>query len=286
VVNVEHRRLRAFEQQRLAVARGLVQKIGRVADVRREQLAPGLAVFDQFPFVNQIAAEHGDQPVGLFGVVRKFLRQRGGIGQVARAQAPARHFVFVGRADAAHGGADGGSAPRCFDRAVERHVVGKNQMRAVADQQVPVRHLDGLRAQPVHLFQQGARGHHHAVADHTGFARVRDAGGNQMQDELLIFPIAADDDGMAGVMAALIPRDNVEVRCDQVNDLAFAFVAPLRTDDCEIHCCVSELVVGSACVTDAVPLGCCDNSATRRWSASASGICSNSSKNCCHTAGS
>ena len=48
--------------------------------------------------------------------------------------------------------------------------------------------------------------------------------GNQLEDELLL----ADIDGVAGVVAALVARDDVEPVREQVDDLALAFVAPLR----------------------------------------------------------
>ena len=40
--------------------------------------------------------------------------------------------------------------------------------------------------------------------------------------------VAVDVDGVTGVVAALIARDDVEARRQQIDDLALAFVAPLR----------------------------------------------------------
>jgi hypothetical protein len=40
----------------------------------------------------------------------------------------------------------------------------------------------------------------------------------------------ADANGMAGVVTALVARDDVEVRREDIYDLAFAFVAPLGSD--------------------------------------------------------
>jgi hypothetical protein len=42
------------------------------------------------------------------------------------------------------------------------------------------------------------------------------------------------DDGVAGVAAALIPHDDVGVASQNIDDLPFAFVAPLRADDDQI----------------------------------------------------
>ena len=43
--------------------------------------------------------------------------------------------------------------------------------------------------------------------------------------------LAVDDDGVAGVRAALVAADDVRLLREQVDDLALALVAPLRTDD-------------------------------------------------------
>ena len=42
---------------------------------------------------------------------------------------------------------------------------------------------------------------------------------------------AVDDHGVAGVRPALVAADEVRVLREQVDDLALAFVAPLRADD-------------------------------------------------------
>ena len=68
---------------------------------------------------------------------------------------------------------------------------------------------------------------HHAVADEAAHVLVQDAGGDQRQDGLL----AADDERMAGVVAALEARHRGGTLGQQVDDLAFALIAPLGADD-------------------------------------------------------
>ena len=55
----------------------------------------------------------------------------------------------------------------------------------------------------------------------------QDAAGHQLQNEF--FPV--DDDGVPGIVAAGITGHDREIFRENVDDLAFAFVAPLRTDD-------------------------------------------------------
>jgi hypothetical protein len=52
---------------------------------------------------------------------------------------------------------------------------------------------------------------------------VEYAGGNKTEDELAL----AYADSVAGVVAPLIASDDVEVRRQDVDDLAFSFIAPL-----------------------------------------------------------
>src|SRR5438105_12898304 len=40
---------------------------------------------------------------------------------------------------------------------------------------------------------------------------------------------------MAGVVTALIAHDDVEALGEQIDDLAFALIAPLGADDCDNH---------------------------------------------------
>jgi hypothetical protein len=41
--------------------------------------------------------------------------------------------------------------------------------------------------------------------------------------------------GVTGVVPALIPRNDGEVRRQQIDDLAFAFISPLRTEYSDVH---------------------------------------------------
>ena len=84
-----------------------------------------------------------------------------------------------------------------------------------------------VRAQRVDFLHEGEGIEHHAVADHAAAALAQHAAGNQLQDELL----AVDGDRVSGIVAAGIARHDLEALGENVNDLAFAFVAPLGADD-------------------------------------------------------
>ena len=52
---------------------------------------------------------------------------------------------------------------------------------------------------------------------------VHDAGGHQVQGELLV----AVDDRVTCVVAALVANNVIVIAGDKIGDLAFAFIAPL-----------------------------------------------------------
>ncbi len=100
-------------------------------------------------------------------------------------------------------------------------------MGAIGDLQV-VRdhHVSFLEA--VDFLQKLLRVHDDTVADHAVLLGREYSGWNQMQ---CIF-LAGDDDGMAGIGTTVVADDVVVIRGEQINDLALAFIAPLKTDDC------------------------------------------------------
>ena len=62
-----------------------------------------------------------------------------------------------------------------------------------------------------------------AIANHAHLARMQRARRHQAQDKLL----AVDDQRMGGVVAALKAHDDVGIGGQQIDNLAFAFIAPL-----------------------------------------------------------
>ena len=67
---------------------------------------------------------------------------------------------------------------------------------------------------------------HHAVADDRQLARPHDARGQEAQ----LVGAVADDQGVAGIVAALEAHDHVGPLGEPVDDLALALVAPLGAD--------------------------------------------------------
>ena len=68
---------------------------------------------------------------------------------------------------------------------------------------------------------------HHAVADHRRDVRVEHAARHELEREHVV----ADDDAVAGVVAALVADHEVRLLREVVGESALAFVTPLGADD-------------------------------------------------------
>src|SRR5271170_5793935 len=151
--------------------------------------------------------------------------QERGVQQVDHAETAARHLVFVRRADAAAGGADLLPAGRALRSQFDHPVVGEDHLRTVGDEQLAV-DIDSEFAELANLLQKGHRVEHHAVPDHASAIGAKHAAGNKLQDEFL----PTDNDRMPGIVATRIARHDGEPFRENIDDLAFAFIAPLGAD--------------------------------------------------------
>ena len=98
-------------------------------------------------------------------------------------------------------------------------------MRVAAHQEPAA--VDALLSEPIDLGEQHRGVDHDAVADDRRDVVVEDAAGHQLEGERL----AVDDDGVTGVVAALVADDDLHLLGDEVGELALALVAPLGADD-------------------------------------------------------
>ena len=153
--------------------------------------------------------------------------------QVAHAQGLFHVLVAVSVSDAALGGAElcAGLGQTCFFQTILLHMVGHGDGCAVGDLQVFRGDRNALLAQFIDLAVQMMRVDDHAVAHNAHDVGAQDAGGQQVQHELaaLVF------NGMACVVAALIPCNDVILLADQVDHAALALIAPVDTRNCSKH---------------------------------------------------
>ena len=146
--------------------------------------------------------------------------------EVLHPNSAAAHFVFVGRADATPRGADFTSAGGGLAQLVELAVEGQDECCVFSYAQVLAADRDALSPQFLDFGAQRPRVDDDAIADHAEFAGAHDARWQQRQ----LVGVLADDQRVAGVVAALEPHDDVGAFRKPIDDLAFALVAPLGAD--------------------------------------------------------
>jgi hypothetical protein len=209
---------------RLPRARQIQRHVG---DPRLHPLPRPAQIVDH---LTPVHGRFGNQAVARGDVVLHRLGERLGVRQIADADAAASHLVLVGRTDPARRRADAPLAAPRFAEEIEVAVIRQDEVRLVADDEAIADADAGLR-DLVDLGEQRLRIDDDAVADDAGDAVMQDAGRQQPQNELP----AVGVDRVSGVVAALIARDDREVRRQQVDDLALALVSPLRAEHGDVH---------------------------------------------------
>ena len=107
----------------------------------------------------------------------------------------------------------------------------QDQSGIVGDAQILARDADAGGAQRTDFLCQRPGIDHHAIADDRKLALPHHAGGQQRK----LVGDALDDERMARIVPALKADDDVGALRQPVDDLALAFIAPLRTDDRDIR---------------------------------------------------
>ena len=227
MVHVQQRALRALEQDALALAALDVEQpphrlgVGQQLRRQRGEFLQDAAAIDLFQI------EPAAQRVVMRQQTVDLVRQRVEVGEVHQADGAAADFVFIGRSDAAAGGADRGVGIGGFAQRIELAVQRQDQRDVLGDAQVFRADGDALALQLGDFVEEGLRIEHHAVADHGKLGGAQDA--RRQQRQLVGF--AVDDERMAGIVTALEAHDDIGLLRQPVDDLALPFVAPLGADD-------------------------------------------------------
>jgi hypothetical protein len=219
---------------------GVVEQVGGVADHGANALGHAEVVGEDLVEADVVVdAEGARDGLLVVGQERVERAEQVGVQQVGHADAAAADLVFVARADAARGGADGDAVHARFAHLLHHAVEGEDDVGAVADGDL-AGDVDAGLFEHVEFVEQRLGVHHHAVADHAARVGMKHAAWNQLQDELL----RADLDGVARVVAALIAGDDVKFLREQIDDLALAFVAPLGAQHDDVaHDSVPKLFI-------------------------------------------
>lgn len=98
-------------------------------------------------------------------------------------------------------------------------------MRCFADEKVLLE-LNSQLFKSLNFADKMNRVHNHSVANHALFLWAKDSRGEQVKDVFF----AADENGVASVVASLHADYDVGPVNENVNNFPFAFVAPLGAD--------------------------------------------------------
>src|SRR5262249_7764456 len=134
-------------------------------------------------------------------------------------------LIAISRANPAFRGSDPGMVSTQFALLIQQAVVGQNQVRAVANQQIPA-NCDTKFAQAFDLANQCDRIDHDSVSNYANFAAPENSRRDQVEN---VFK-AMMENGMPGVIAALATNNNISLGRKDVDNLALTFVAPLRSN--------------------------------------------------------
>jgi len=236
VVDVDRGPLCALEQDLLAGVETLPEKLPAVDrhPLAVEALAERPIPFEERVDVEGVAVDVAAdlQPVDLlderslaWNDVLEPRAERLGVEQIPDPDAPATGLVLVCRADPATG-CPGFEVVVGFGvllDSVEHPVVREDRVCAFGDADVRGKPAFGQR---VDLLEQRVGVDDAAVSEDPDLS-ADGARGNER--ELVL--VALVDDGVAGVVAALVAHDDVDGIAVHVDDAAFAFVAELRTHD-------------------------------------------------------
>ena len=131
-------------------------------------------------------------------------------------------LIRITGADASNGGAEFVFAEGFFAQLVFFFVIIQNQMRIFTYQE-PVVQRDVFLGQCVDFLYDCVRVNDDGICDYADDILPNHPAGQKVQCE----PVVAHDNGVAGVGAAAVSDNDIAVLGENVNNLAFALIAPL-----------------------------------------------------------
>ena len=202
-----------------------VQQAHRVGDERRELRSEFDETGDHLVDVQRLTArlldEHALRDRSLFQQGGETL----GVEHVTGANPDAPRLVGIRRADALERGADLVVAANGLGDRVVRLMPREHEMGMARHAQVRARHATSFEGGD--LGEQRRQVDDHAVGDHRDHVLVQDPARDQLQRVAL----AVDHHRVPGVVATLVPHHVGVLFGQQVDDLGFALIAPLGSDD-------------------------------------------------------
>ncbi len=149
------------------------------------------------------------------------------VEKILHAQRLFHVLVGINRGDAASGRAEFLVGKALLLHDVLKLVIGQADSRAGADLEVSGRDAHTRLAESGALIVKVLKVDDHAVADDIDGRFAQYAGGQEVENELALLI----DDGVPGVIAALIAADDVIIRGKQIDHAPLTLVAPVDSHD-------------------------------------------------------
>ena len=222
MVNIKEGSLCAFEQYVFACFKNFAKHNAGVANMRAEFFGISQVFFQHAVIVKRFAAVNfGNNFIFGSQVYTQLVSKSIGFHQIADADAGTGYFIHVAGADAAFGSADFVFAERSFLQFVQFCMVRHNNVGAVGNQKIAAVNALGFHACNFLKYNCGVN--NYAVAEDIDFIFVQYAGGQKTQ---FVGNVVYNNGVPAG-----ITYNSVGFLSQVINNLAFAFIAPLGADN-------------------------------------------------------
>ena len=225
-----HDALRAFEQHVLAGLGDRIERAPHRLGKGQHESGDVLQVIQQPLAIDPVEAKAPAQRIVVRADPVKLGAQRVKVRQIADPDRAAANLVLIGRADPAPGGADLARAAGIFAQGIKIAVERQDQRGILGHLQVLRVDLNPLPRQLGHFIAEVPRIEHHAVADQ----RQR-AGDNPRGQQRKLVDLVAHHQRVPGIVPALKPHHGIGAAGQPIDDLAFAFIAPLGADHGDVR---------------------------------------------------
>jgi hypothetical protein len=225
MIKVEESGLSAFKQDVLTSIDSIMQESDCVTDIRLQALRVRHKLGHDALDVKGIAA--GEDNVDVFSgrSLTYLFSKRFKIYACSNSNANASSLIGIRRSDALQSRADLVVSQVALRDCVPRLMPWENELGLARDRQFGTRNT--ARFKTINFGEESWHINHNTVANDWCDVVVQNARWNELQRILL----GTDDHRVASVVSTLVTSDHRILSGKKVDDLCFAFIAPLGSDD-------------------------------------------------------
>lgn len=227
VIEVEECSLGTFKEDAVAAPDSFLENGFGVRYVRFEPFGVFAIFVVEILEFDGFSTQEADESVFEFEDLMKAFAEDFGVDKLAHSDADPLNFVGVHGADSSRSGADFVVTPGGFFELVYESVVGEDDVGGGGDFEGTEISLEF--AGSVDFFEEGFGADCHSSGEDGEGVGVEYSGREEVEFERS----SAGNDGVSGVVSSAVADDIVGLIPKDVDDFAFGFIAPLRSDDYE-----------------------------------------------------